>query len=419
MLFRSGGSTVTIENLNNYAEGWVCVKSEAGNIGYVSTQYLVGDYVEQFTSREVNITQSEEDNWTNGLSEFFSPFFNFWKNLFLNIANMGWWGFLIAIVSLALSGGIVYCIRSYDGWFEKPWIHYLLYFLTILPTIGLFNIVLMYKYHPLFSDKILLFLLALVPTILSAHAGWGIRECGMYYGERHKNMNRYVGQLLQFPVWMMIMLAFWYTFCFPLIEYSEYAFSYHGGGFWRFLIGLAVIILIMMAVLAIWRFVIIPYFLKIAGKNPLHIMTITLWWAMVKIAFNWAYANFNGFGYLLVILFGGLMLFGLISCVTMDLEASRCPMCHDCWGEETNLIDEGIRYESSTHWESMGGGNINPHHSGAEVSNARRRVRTIVAIHDWTTEHTCPKCQCKWEIFHTEEVGRSSQELERKWEERY
>jgi hypothetical protein len=415
-----GGSIVSIENLNDYAQGWICVKSEAGNIGYVSTQYLVGNYVEEFSSRKYNVNPQEEDDWTNGLEKFFFPFFNFWKNLYLNIVNIGWWGFLIAIVSLALSGGIVYCIRSYDSWFEKPWIHYVLYFITILPTIGLFTVLLMYKYQPILSDRILLFLLALVPAILTAHAGWGIRECGMYDGERYKNGNYYAGQLLQFPIWIMITLTFWYTLCFPLIEYTEYAFIYHGGGFWRFLIGLIVILLIMVAVLALWRYVIVPKFLKIVGNFSLHIMTITLWWAMVKIAFNWAYANFNGFGYLLVLFFGGAMLLMLIIGVEADLQASRCPKCHNCWADETNLTDEGVSYESSTHWESMGNGNIRPHHSGAEVSNAKRLIATTIATHHWTTEHTCPKCQYKWDISHSEEVGRTSKDLGgRKWNEEW
>ena len=420
-----GGSKVTIVNLDKYDQGWVCVRSEAGNTGYVARRYLRGNYVEQFNSRELEPVTSEEpyeeerDSITLNQSSFFYPFMNGVVRVCQSLFSLGWVGYLIVVVALALVAGIVYYLRSYDSSFEEPWIHYVLYVLTILPTWGLFETVLMYKYHPVFSDKILLFLFALVPAILSVHAGWGVRECGMYYGKYHKNTNRRVGQILQFPVWMMITLMFWYTFLLPLIELSEDAFYYSGGGFWLFIGGLIIGGAIIVAVLLVWTLFFVRKFFKTAGNWPVRIMTIVLWWASARIAFNWAYENFNGFSYLLMLFFGALVLIGIIGGVLSELQSSRCPMCHNCDAEQTNLTDEGVSYSTSTGWESMGSGGVSPRHRGAEVSNARRLVRTTVATHDWTTEHTCPVCGCKWDISHSEEVGRNKQELRRSWTERY
>ena len=304
-----GGSKVTIVNLDKYDQGWVCVRSEAGNTGYVARRYLRGNYVEQFNSRELEPVTSEEpyeenrDSITLNQSSFFYPFMNGVVRVCQSLFSLGWVGYLIVVVALALVAGIVYYLRSYDSSFEEPWIHYVLYVLTILPTWGLFETVLMYKYHPVFSDKILLFLFALVPAILSVHAGWGVRECGMYYGKYHKNTNRRVGQILQFPVWMMITLMFWYTFLLPLIELSEDAFYYSGGGFWLFIGGLIIGGAIIVAVLLVWTLFFVRKFFKTAGNWPVRIMTIVLWWASARIAFNWAYENFNGFSYLLMLFF--------------------------------------------------------------------------------------------------------------------
>lgn len=418
-----GGSTVKIVNLDTYDQGWVYVESAAGNTGYVARRYLMGNYVEEFNSRELEPIVTEEpedceDTVSIEQSSFFAPFLNYLARMCKNLISLGWWAYLIVAIALALTGGIVYYLRSYDSSYEEPWIHYLLYFLTILPTWGLFGIVLMYKYHPVFSDKILLFLFAMVPAVLSVHAGWGVRECGMYDEKYHKNANREVGQLLQFPVWMMITLMFWYTFLLPLIELSEDEFCYNGGGFWRFVLGLLIVLAIVAAVMFLW-FIVVRVFFRIAGNWPVRIMTLTLWWALVRIAFNWGYENFNGFGYLLILFFGGILLLGVIGGILGELQASRCPMCHNMDAEQTNLTDEGVSYSTSTGWQSMSDSSISPRHYGAEVSNAQKLVKTTVATHNWTTEHTCPECGCKWDISHSEEVGRDEEVLKHSWTERY
>ena len=94
-------------------------------------------------------------------------------------------------------------------------------------------------------------------------------------------------------------------------------------------------------------------------------------------------------------------------------------MCHNCNADQTKLTDEGVSYSTHTSWENMSDSNIRTRHSGASVSDARRLVRTTVGTHNWTTEHTCPNCGCKWDISHSEEVSRNSRELERRWTEHY
>lgn len=415
-----GGSTVTIVNLNTYDQGWICVKSTSGNVGYLSTKYLVGNYVEQFNAQKTIINQKKE-HWQESFSTFISCFLNFWGDIFLRISNMGWKGFIVVAILLALAYGIIYCIRSFDRSYKKPWIHYLFYFVTILPTWGFFQILLTYKvstvYYMTLSDKILLFFVALIPAVLAVHAGWGIRECGMHDGKYLKNNNYYVGQFLQFPVWLLLISGFEYAFLTPLINYPE--FTYCGGGFWRFILGLIIIVAIVIAVLFLWLLIIIPIFFKIAGKWPLYIMTLTLWITMADIAYDWTYENFNGFGCFMAIFVGGLILITIIIAALVIIRETRCPMCHNCNGKQTNLTDEGISYSTSRSWRNMDDSKINPRYFNAEVSNARRLVETTTATHNWNTEHTCPNCQYQWNISHSEVVGSSSREIKRRWDERY
>lgn len=387
---------------------------------YVTINPSSGLNILQESGMNYSLESSEvyKDNKSVDATSFLESILGYPARMCKKIINWGWWAYLVVALALALAGGIVYYLRSYDSSFNEPWIHYVLYFLTILPSWGLYEVVLMYKYHTVFSDKVLLFLLALVPTILALHAGWGVRECGMYDGKYHKNANRQVGQFLQFPVWIMATLMFWYTFLLPLIECSEDAFLYNGGGFLRFILGFVIVGAVVFVVFMLW-FIVIRFFFKIAGNWPIYFMTIVLWWAMVKISFYWAYENFDGFAYFLMLVFGAVMLFGFLAGVLSELHSTRCPMCHNCDAEQTNMTDKGVSYSTSTGWRSMGSGGVSTRHYGAEVSNAQKLVRTTVATHNWTTEHTCPECGCKWDISHSEEVGRNEVELKRRWTETY
>ena len=92
-----GGSTVKIVNLDTYDQGWVCVESKAGNTGYVARRYLMGNYVEEFNSRELvpiipeKPDKEDTDSVSVDQSSFFAPFINFLRRTFDNLISLGWW----------------------------------------------------------------------------------------------------------------------------------------------------------------------------------------------------------------------------------------------------------------------------------------------------------------------------------------
>ena len=441
------GTKVAVLSLDTYASGWVKVLSPKGIVGYVSAKNLTGDYVAQFRTKysgtaaksgklaekasgvwgvicskaavlweKIKIIYSKFSAWCmvqlGGLVEFC-------ESLLLKAIGNGWGSLFLVALALVMSAGIVFGIRLLDESFEKPWIHYVLYFVTLLPTWVGFKLSTMFKSELTFLGNLLLLTMTLVPAVLTIHGGWGVRECGMYDGKYDKNFNREIGQLLQFPVWMMLTAVFWNTMLLPLIEFTDVYFTYQGGGFWRFVIGFVVSLAIVVGVLLAWVFFIIPIVFKTAGNWVLYIMSIVLWWAMMKMGWHWAYANFNGLGFVCIVGWSALIFLGCLTTILGVLNEMRCPMCHNCGANETDRTDHGVSYSTSTSWQGASSSSISTRHSGAEVSDARELVRTTIGTHNWTTEHTCPNCGCKWTIGHSEEVSRNSQVLERRWTEHY
>ena len=333
-------------------------------------------------------------------------------------AKLKWWSLALLSVILALTALLIYLIHKYDKSYKKSWIHYILYLIAVIPTWALCEVSSIYVDNLDVLHSIALFLMAMIPAIVTINGGWGVRQCGMIDEKYPDNAHYVIGQIMQFPVWLWLIGMVWSIAVRPLLVWSE-TFEYHGGGFWRFVIGLGVALCIMGVILLIGYIKFMRHCLNKAGKYPICIMAIALWWAMIRIAYNWAYANFNGLGFILVVAFGGSVLSVIIIVTISQINATRCPYCHNCDGEETDCVDHGISYEHSTRWESISNSSIDPENRDAIVSDARRKLSITTAIHSWTTTHTCPNCGADWEIGHSEQVGSSSREIERRWTETY
>ncbi len=358
------------------------------------------------------------DNLINWYSNTISTFETICENIFLWVCDLGGLAWFVVILALGLSVGIVIFVRYCDRSFRTPWIHYLLYLVTVLPTWAFHIISDTHQGHLTFSGCLLMLMITMVPGIITVHAGWGIRQCGMIKGKYNKNINQYIGQILLFPVSIMLMYVFWDTLLYPLIKWSD-TFVYYGGGFWRFVIGLIIMNIIFIGVFFIWAIYIIPHLLKTIGKYVLYIMSFTLWLGLVRIAYNWIYANFNGFGFIVVLFIYAIFAIIYLSALLSHINEQRCPMCHNCYADETGYRDEGISHSTSYHTEQMRSSDAEPTYYGGKVVNAKRLMRTTTAYHNWSTEHTCPNCGCKWTISHSEQVGQSSKEIERRQTEVY
>lgn len=346
--------------------------------------------------------------------EFLQPIAEAFYGLFLSIASNGWWSLAIMAGVLLLVAVVIYLLRRADSDYERAWIYYLIYLLALVPAVG----VLMASVE---GDRLLgegqtimhewlLFMMALVPGALMIFAGWGIRQCGMICGLFKKNFNYNMGQILLFPVWIFLVYMFWDAAFAPLIDWSA-GFAPHDGGFWRYLLTLVLGFSIVFVVYTIW-FVVFESCLKTAGNTIIHIYSFVLWWVMVQVGYNWLYANFNGFGYFVMLCLCALIMWIIVIGVGEQILTTRCPMCHDFNGVEVRNTDNGIEYKIEGGWKSISSDDVP---DSGKITNARKHVLTTIAVHKWTTEHACSYCGCTWSLSHSEEVGRKEKVMEIRW----
>lgn len=350
--------------------------------------------------------------------EFLQPIADAFYGLFVSIASNGWWSLAIMAGVLLLVVVVIYLLRRADDDYEHAWIYYLLYLLAFVPAVGV--LLASAEGDRLLGEgqtimhELLLFMMALVPGVLMIFAGWGVRQCGMICGLFNKNFNQYMGQILLFPVWMLLIYMLWDAAFAPLIDWSM-GFESHDGGFWRYLLTLVLGFGIVFVVYLIW-FVIIELCLETAGNNIIIIYSFVLWWVMVQVGYNWLYANFNGFGYFVMLCLCAYLMWMFLCMIFENIKAQRCGRCHDFHALETRRTDHGIEFKTEYGWKSMGSGGV-PNGRDKEITNARKFVRTTVATHSWTTEHTCQVCGLMWRRNHSEQVGRREDILEKRWTE--
>lgn len=322
----------------------------------------------------------------------------------------------IGIILLIIGIGLVLFLRSYDKTFKHPLLHYILFFVGIFPTYLLCE-VFSHESYGVTGDLILL-AISIIFGIITICGGWGVRQCGMDQGMYHKNVNRIIGEFFLFFTYLCLITVFWRTALGPLIYWSG-DLEYHGGGFWRFTIALIILYYAMKYIIVGWTAYLIPTIFKTAGKYTLYLITISFGYAFIRIWWNWSYANFNGLSFLILLFIGSLIIIGLFYVAICIIAETRCPRCHNCDGKETDRIDQGYSHSTSIRHENISDSSINPHHSGAIVTDARRKILTTIVYHNWKTVHTCQICGYKWSIDHSKEVGHNSRELGRDWTETY
>ena len=226
----------------------------------------------------------------------------------------------------------------------------------------------------------------------------------------HKNVNRIIGEFFLFFTYLCLITVFWRTALGSLIYWSG-DFEYHGGGFWRFTIALIILYYAMKYIIVGWTAYLIPTVFKTAGKYTLYLITISFGYAFIRIWWNWSYANFNGLSFLILLLIGSAFIIAPFYAAICIIAETRCPRCHNCDGKETDRIDKGYSHSTSTRREKISDSSIKPHHSGAIVTAAHRKILTTIVYHNWQTVHTCPICGYEWSIDHSKEVGRNSREI--------
>jgi hypothetical protein len=148
-------------------------------------------------------------------------------------------------------------------------------------------------------------------------------------------------------------------------------------------------------------------------------MSLSIWFTLALCWYNWIDNKFNGLGYALILLIGGSMMLGFLSLFIKFFVAKRCPMCHDCHGDQTDYIDHGVSYQTTSRRMDADENEVEKSRSYAVVVNAEKVVETVRGVHYWTTKHTCPVCRCTWSVWHSEEVSEESRTVETSHTELY
>ena len=362
------------------------------------------------------------DNVTDEISVSLETVGNAMLDAITDFFNIGiWWISALALLLPLLTAFIIKRMRKADKLYKHPLRYYLLYlggavltFISLYPYVvymGICDITHLTAGHILLSIGVSSF------SSLAIFAGWGIRQCGMISGKYHRNFNRYMGQLLLLPAWLFTMtfignIGSGFTLgILGMMSPGNYGFV---GG----IITIILEILICYIVFNLWVKIVSRY-LYTAGNLVIHIMSLSIWFNLALCWYYWIDNKFNGLGYALILLIGGSLMFGFLSLFIKFFVARRCPMCHDCHGDQTDYIDHGVSYQTTSRRMDADESEVEKSRSYAVVVNPEKVVETVRGVHYWTTKHTCPVCRCTWSVWHSEEVSEESRIVETSHTELY
>ena len=394
------------------------------NVCFAQSDNNVEEEVLEEETLDYSVSSSNglPDNVTDEISVYLETVGNAMLDAITDFFNIGiWWISALALLLPLLTAFIIKRMRKADKLYKHPLRYYLLYlggvvltFISSYPYVvymGICDITHLTAGHILLSIGVLSF------SSLAIFAGWGIRQCGMISGKYHRNFNRYMGQLLLLPAWLFTM---------SIISNIGVAFTWGimgmmSPGNYGFVGGIITIILeilICYIVFNLWVKIVSRY-LYTAGNLVIHIMSLSIWFTLALCWYNWIDNKFNGLGYALILLIGGSMMLGFLSLFIKFFVAKRCPMCHDCHGDQTDYIDHGVSYQTTSRRMDADESEVEKSRSYAVVVNAEKVVETVRGVHYWTTKHTCPVCRCTWSVWHSEEVSEESRTVETSHTELY
>lgn len=393
----------------------VCFAQSDNNVEEVVLEEGTLDY-------SVSSSNGLADNVTDEISVSLETVGNAMLDAITDFFNIGiWWISALALLLPLLTAFIIKRMRKADKLYKHPLRYYLLYlggavltFISLYPYVvymGICDITHLTAGHILLSIGVLSF------SSLAIFAGWGIRQCGMISGKYHRNFNRYMGQLLLLPAWLLTMtfignIGSGFTLgILGMMSPGNYGFV---GG----IITIILEILICYIVFNLWVKIVSRY-LYTAGNLVIHIMSLSIWFNLALCWYNWIDNKFNGLGYALILLIGGSLMFGFLSLFIKFFVARRCPMCHDCHGDQTDYIDHGVSYQTTSRRMDADESEVEKSRSYAVVVNPEKVVETVRGVHYWTTKHTCPVCRCTWSVWHSEEVSEESRTVETSHTELY
>lgn len=393
----------------------VCFAQSDNNVEEVVLEEETLDY-------SVSSSNGLPDNVTDEISVSLETVGNAMLDAITDFFNIGiWWISAFALLLPLLTAFIIKRMRKADKLYKHPLRYYLLYlggvvltFISLYPYVvymGICDITHLTAGHILLSIGVLSF------SSLAIFAGWGIRQCGMISGKYHRNFNRYMGQLLLLPAWLLTMsfisnIGSVFTLgILGMMSPGNYGFV---GG----IITIILEILICYIVFNLWVKIVSRY-LYTAGNLVIHIMSLSIWFTLALCWYNWIDNKFNGLGYALILLIGGSMMLGFLSLFIKFFVAKRCPMCHDCHGDQTDYIDHGVSYQTTSRRMDADESEVEKSRSYAVVVNPEKVIETVRGVRYWTTKHTCPVCRCTWSVWHSEEVSEESRTVETSHTELY
>lgn len=413
--------------LSGQGEEWLYVSVNNGKFeGYVAAQYL--DLFET-TADEASTYSTSSTASSNNFAA--SPKFRIdkpsydilaaWPMFVLNTKNAG---FVTVLIILGIAIGLcVWLKKRYDyrqntRYEAKPTgIGYLVIFISMILTI--FQIVCIFHVRDGGSDRDFAFALMILSTgIPMATIPWRIRLSGLINVRDRAYSSRVEwGEKLGVIGWVILL--------FPLSVFHLQSASYQNldmgdDTFSGMLFTLGAYALVSWAfVRFFWPYVVVKHLFKSMNSKVLCILNIVLALGIALYGYRMCDQTFTGLTFIV-----SLWLLVLISMVILMvpiniINEKRCGNCHNFDGQYEGSTDMGSTFKTDLDWKNASASSINPKHSGAYVSDARRLVRTTTRVDKWKTHHSCPYCYEQWDLDHEDRTEVGSETIKKKWKETY
>lgn len=416
--------------ISGQGEKWLYVKcSGSHHEGYVSSKYME---ISKTSVSTPDPKSSTAYNKSVASASFFGSPINdgngsgsllkAWPRFIL---NSGWPGLITVFLLLGLSVGICTWLkkrynyqielRLYKTYPAAP--AYAVVFISMALT--LWQILAIFSVRDGASDNDFIYSLMIISTgIPMATIPWRIRISSLWTIRDRSESGRYVwGGRIGVLGWIILL----FPLCIFYLQSASYndlnmkSDSFSGMLFTLgFFFGISWVFARFF-----WPLVIVKYLFKSMNSTLLGILNVVLVLGIGIYGFKMCDQTFSGLTYVVSLWALWLIMMVILMAPINVINERRCGNCHNFEGQYEGSTDLGSSYETDTDWESTSDSNITARHSGAIISDARRKVRTTTRIDKWKTHHSCPYCYEEWDLDHENrtEVGRET--LERRWTETY
>ena len=203
------GVKVQIKDISRCESGWVkvwyCTEKglvEYGYRGYISVEHLAGDFIEEYKANTpiykiaLRRIAAFAVDFHIGFRRCVDNVKAAFGSVFLYAKDRPALSWTLVAIALLLSILFIRLLISYDKYLKKPGIYYLVYAVTIIVVWGFRWYSADHRYETSFPEKLLLFMMTIVPALITINAAWHIRQCGIPDMDRRNDNIHEINEVL-------------------------------------------------------------------------------------------------------------------------------------------------------------------------------------------------------------------------------